>query len=329
MIPPAPATATSDATPATSSPSASPSPSPTAAIPAPPTPTPPAVAIVTPAASATAVPAPSGGPVQPLIQAPPSVGVGESFRLHVYAPGAASVSIEFNGGTYTAAPSGERFWLVLGAPLSASPGPRTIRAIARSASGAVLGATAAPLEFTFVPRPVDYLELTEEQGSVLTEEAGRLATRAPRRAVRPVRPAAALDGRLPAPLCSGPRPPPSVRAARSTAVRLAASTAAWTSLPTSASPCAPRPAGAGLLGRRDADSRSLGHHRFLCAGREVRLPPPRRHACHGRLTRRRGRLSSVPPAQTGLSTGPHLHWEVTVWGVNVDPLQWTTASFEP
>jgi murein DD-endopeptidase MepM/ murein hydrolase activator NlpD len=32
---------------------------------------------------------------------------------------------------------------------------------------------------------------------------------------------------------------------------------------------------------------------------------------------------------TGLSTGPHLHWEVTVWGVNVDPLQWTTASFEP
>jgi murein DD-endopeptidase MepM/ murein hydrolase activator NlpD len=32
---------------------------------------------------------------------------------------------------------------------------------------------------------------------------------------------------------------------------------------------------------------------------------------------------------TGLSTGPHLHWEVTVWGVNVDPLQWTAESFEP
>ncbi|MFN8639635.1 MAG: M23 family metallopeptidase [Dehalococcoidia bacterium] len=32
---------------------------------------------------------------------------------------------------------------------------------------------------------------------------------------------------------------------------------------------------------------------------------------------------------TGFSTGPHLHWEVLVWGVNVDPLQWTTERFEP
>ncbi len=28
---------------------------------------------------------------------------------------------------------------------------------------------------------------------------------------------------------------------------------------------------------------------------------------------------------TGLSTGPHLHWEVIVRGVDVDPLQWTRA----
>ena len=26
---------------------------------------------------------------------------------------------------------------------------------------------------------------------------------------------------------------------------------------------------------------------------------------------------------TGLSTGPHLHWEVIVQGIDVDPLQWT------
>jgi murein DD-endopeptidase MepM/ murein hydrolase activator NlpD len=30
---------------------------------------------------------------------------------------------------------------------------------------------------------------------------------------------------------------------------------------------------------------------------------------------------------TGLSTGPHLHWEIWVNGAIVDPLEWTRRAF--
>jgi murein DD-endopeptidase MepM/ murein hydrolase activator NlpD len=32
---------------------------------------------------------------------------------------------------------------------------------------------------------------------------------------------------------------------------------------------------------------------------------------------------------TGLSTGPHLHWELSIYGVNVDPFTWTSNEFRP
>ena len=33
--------------------------------------------------------------------------------------------------------------------------------------------------------------------------------------------------------------------------------------------------------------------------------------------------------QTGLVTGPHVHWEAVVHGVRVDAMLWTEASIDP
>jgi len=33
--------------------------------------------------------------------------------------------------------------------------------------------------------------------------------------------------------------------------------------------------------------------------------------------------------ETGLVTGPHLHWEAILHGVRVDPTLWTVAPVEP
>ena len=326
-IQPAPPTATSTAATTTSSPAPSAPPSTTATQPPPAsTATPAAVAIVTPAATPSASAVPASGPVQPLIQAPPSVGVGEAVRVYVYAPGAASVSIEFNGGTYTAAPSGERFWLVLGAPLTASPGPRTIRAIARNASGAVLGASAAPLEFTFVSRPVDYLELTDEQGSVLTEDAARLELELravqfaqfdlPKRwtgaFLRPLfgaQTTAFGEGRS---INGGPvggfHTGMDIAADLGAPVRAsAAGRVSWVGeMPIR---------GRSVIIDHGAGVKSGYHHLDATLVTVGTIVEP------GSVVGAAG--------STGLSTGPHLHWEVTVWGVNVDPLQWAIASFEP
>jgi murein DD-endopeptidase MepM/ murein hydrolase activator NlpD len=46
----------------------------------------------------------------------------------------------------------------------------------------------------------------------------------------------------------------------------------------------------------------------------------------GQFVQRGDPISSL--GNTGLSTGAHLHWEMWVGGVQVDPLQWLTHTFD-
>jgi murein DD-endopeptidase MepM/ murein hydrolase activator NlpD len=246
--------------------------------------------------------------------------------LHVIAPGAASVTVELDGATYSASPSGERFWLLLGVPVEASPGPRTIRATARNSAGGILGSSVVPLRYTPVTRPVDYLELTEEEGSVLTPEAGRLelSLRAAQFAqfdpgkrwggyfLRPLPgfqttafgQARSINGGPIGAFHSGM----DIAANLGESVRAsAAGRVSWVGeMPIR---------GRSVIIDHGAGVKSGYHHlseAFVSVGMQIEA---------GQVIAAAG--------STGLSTGPHLHWEVTVWGINVDPLQWTAESFDP
>jgi murein DD-endopeptidase MepM/ murein hydrolase activator NlpD len=272
------------------------------------------------------VPAVTPSLIAPIVQAPASAGVGEAFSLHVIAPGAASVDVELEGSTRQTVLIGERFWLVLGVPVDATPGPRTLRATARNEAGAAIGTGVAPLRFVAVERPVDYLDLTAEQSSVLTEEAGRTEV-----AMRAAQFSQFDAGRR----WNGPFVPP-LFGAQTTAFGQGRSInggpiggfhsgmdiAAEIGDPVRAS--APgRVAWAGempIRGRSVIIDHGMGvktgyHHlngAFVAPGAIVGA---------GEVIGAAG--------STGLSTGPHLHWELTVWGVNVDPMQWTATVFAP
>jgi murein DD-endopeptidase MepM/ murein hydrolase activator NlpD len=276
--------------------------------------------------SPTAAPTVAVAAITPVIQAPAAAGIGEAFSLHVFAPGASTVDVELDGVVRTAAPAGERFWLIVGVPVDAAPGPRTLRAVARTETGAIFGTGVAPLRFVPVERPVDYLDLTDEQSSVLTDEAARteLAMRAAQfsqfdsvkrwtgRFFQPLfglQTTAFGQGRS---INGGPvggfHSGMDIAADFGDPVRASApGRVSWVGeMPIR---------GRSIIIDHGAGVKSGYHHlngAFVTVGTTVAT---------GDVIGAAG--------STGLSTGPHLHWEVTVWGVNVDPLQWTRDSFEP
>ncbi|MDO9445943.1 MAG: hypothetical protein Q7K37_11565, partial [Dehalococcoidia bacterium] len=122
---------------------------------------------------------------------PPDVGRGETTLLVVRRPGAVSGSVVFLGHHYPLERDGDTLWAPLGAGLVAPLGPQVARIVTRDAAGATLETAEVPFTVVEVDRPIDYLELTEEEGSVLTPEA--LATEARMRAFEQFN---AFDGRV-------------------------------------------------------------------------------------------------------------------------------------
>lgn len=280
-----------------------------------------------PTATATVQPAPEPTREPLLVDLRPAqVGNGETMLVWVSAPGAAAVTLDFRGATQALLPAGTVFWGVVGVPLDAAPGGATLTVTAASSDGTVLEVAEATYEVVPIERPVDRVMLTPDQASVLTPEAEQQE-----REVRALLFARFDPGRR------------------------------WATL-------FQRPA-AGVIttqfgqGRSYNDGPVVSPHTGVDlaaeAGSPVRAPAPARVQWVGE-TPIRGlsvvldhgagvktgfhHLQSVAVqegdavqtgdllgamGESGLATGPHLHWELTVWGVNVDPLTWTLRDFTP
>lgn len=287
----------------------------------------------------TAGPAPSVSPTATPTEAPPpetpprvalsseSVGIGETFAVRVFAPEAGSASVVALGMSYPLLPEDDGSFLgVIGIPLNAALGPSELALTVRDEFGTLIEERRVAFEVTTVDRPIDYLELTEEQGSVLTPEAAALEVQLrteqflsfdrPRRWSglfrAPTQGFATTEFGQGRSINGGPvggfHSGADIASEAGTPIQAAADgRVAWTGEMPIRGNTVIVDHGAGV---------KTGYHHLQAILVEVD-----QEVAAGTVV---GEMGS-----TGLSTGPHLHWELTVYGVNVDPKTWTTVDFTP
>lgn len=276
----------------------------------------------------TAEPTPEPTPPPPRIALSPSApGIGETFALRVHAPEAGSASVLTAGASYPLITTEDGgFFAVLAIPLNAAPGPDALVLTLRDDFGVVLEESAVPFEVTPVERLVDYLELTEEQGSVLTPEAAVLEAQLRTEQFLTYDRQARWSGlfRLPTQgfpttmfgqgrsINGGPvggfHSGADIASQAGTLIQAAAAgRVAWVGEMPIRGNAVIIDHGAGV---------KTGYHHLQAILVEVDQVVAAGTAI--------GEMGS-----TGLSTGPHLHWELTIYGVNVDPMTWTRTDFSP
>ena len=266
-------------------------------------------------------------PTLTLTATPPQIGIGESTRLLAQAPGAASVSIDFRGTAYHMLPQPNgTFWLAIGVPLDAPLSSGVLHGTAKDAFGKTLASADLTYAVITVERPVDYLSLTEAESSVLTPDASAHEAEirgvqfaqfdpAPRWTKLFLRP---VNGEITTYFGQGRSINGGPVGAFHTGVDLANDNGtpvqvaapgrvAWTG----AMPIR----GNSVIVDHGAGVKTGYHHLSVISSTVDQQVAA-------------GDVVGLVGA-TGLATGPHLHWELSLWGVNVDPMTWLTTPFGP
>jgi len=258
---------------------------------------------------------------------PQQVGVGETLSVQAEAPNAAAVAVEFRGARYRMLPQGDsRFWLAVGVPLDAAPGTGILSSSTRDAAQNVVLSSETVYEVVPVERPVDYLQLTPEEAAVTTPEAyaEESAIRGLQLAQFDARPQWSdlflrpVDGAITTYFGQGRSINGGPVGAFHTGVDLAndEGTPVQLAAPGRVAWVGPMPIRGNSVIVDHGGGAKTGYHHLSSTS-----------AVLGQQMERGEVVGFV--GHTGLSTGPHLHWELTLWGVNVDPMTWVTRSFGP
>lgn len=259
---------------------------------------------------------------------PPQVGVGEAMLLRATLPGAIAATARFRGIDYQMLPQPDgSFWAVVGAPLDQAPAASVpVTATGRNGSGQVVWTVNQSSAIVSIDRPVDYLVASEAVTAVLAGDAG------PREEALRAQQFASYD-RVPVWKALIQRPCPGEITTQFGQARALNG----------------GPPGTGHSGVDFADNEGTPVHTAAPGRVAWTGPMPIRgnsvivdHGGGVKTGYHHLSAIQVEPGDaveagkvvglvgmTGFATGPHLHWELTVWGVNVDPMTWLTQPFAP
>ncbi|MDI6857315.1 MAG: M23 family metallopeptidase [Dehalococcoidia bacterium] len=286
-----------------------------------PSPVPP---VDTPATQPTPALDPAGVPVIELL--PPDIGQGECATIRLWGRGAASASATFAGRLYPLVADGGYFWGVLATGAFQEPGVYPVTVQLFHASGGLFETLETQINVVDIQYAVENIDLPPESSSLLTPELAQQEE-----AIR----ANVFALFTPQKLWSGPFIYPVQAVIVSPygigrsynggpvtgyhhGVDLAGNEGDWVAASNSG-----RVAYAGPSPiRGDTVIIDHGVGVFSCYSHLSAM-----NVQAGQMVNKGDLIGAV--GSTGMVTGPHLHWEIVVRGVEMDPIPWTLQTIGP
>ncbi len=257
---------------------------------------------------------------------PDAVGTGETMMIWVNAPRGSGGTVLFRGASYPLTAEGDVLWAVVGVPASAEPAQETLTVTILDEAGAVVEQRLVDFEVVQTERPIDYLVADADTVSVLTAENAQreLNLRAQQFSdfdrvrrwtgflLLPVDGVTTTKFGQARSINGGPvgahHSGEDISAPLGTpVVAVATARVSWTGeMPIRGNAIILDHGGGVLTGYHHLSAIGVAVGEFVEAGQVI------------------GEIGA-----TGFATGAHIHWELTIWGVNVDPIQWTIRDFTP